>query len=151
MTHFKRKRLPTLAFELWSTREGIRFSYFEKDMRNQVLTQKRSSMSEHSKIAILTNELNRRFEMIDEQMEKEERVGIINHYTQQLVNSGYSWQQIREIIVSSLKGIHKKEIRRKEKGEKKFRTGEESLLSRIRKKLVENTEWYKKYEDQVYH
>ena len=29
-------------------------------------------------------------------------------------------------------------------GMKKFRTGEESLLSRIRKKLVENTEWYKK-------
>ena len=39
---FQNGRLPTLAFEIWSTKEGIRHSYYEKPMRNQVLTMKRS-------------------------------------------------------------------------------------------------------------
>ena len=46
---FQNGRLPTLAFEIWSTKEGIRLSYYENPMRNQVLTMKRSSMSENSK------------------------------------------------------------------------------------------------------
>ena len=145
---FPKKRLPTLAFELWSTKEGIRFSYFEKEMRNQVLTQKRSSMSENAKVSILTNELNRRFEMVDDKIEKEEKTDIVNHFTQQLVNSGYAWPQIREIVTSSLKGICKKDLRRKETNSKKFRTGEESLIAGIKKKLTENTEWYKSYEEE---
>ena len=71
-------------------------------------------MSENAKISILTNELNRRFEMMDEKIEQKEKNAIINQFTQQLINSGYTWAQIRDIIVSSLKGVIKKEIRRKE-------------------------------------
>ena len=37
---FKNGRLPTLSFELWSEKESVRHSYFEKCMRSQVLTQK---------------------------------------------------------------------------------------------------------------
>ena len=112
---FSTGRLPTLAFEIWSSVEGIRHSYYEKPMRNQVLTEKRSSMSEHSKMAILTNELNRRFLMMDDGIPTEEKIEKIDQYTQQLYNSGYAWPQIRDIIVSSLKGLQKIEIKRKEK------------------------------------
>ena len=52
---FNTNRLPTLSFEAWSSKEGIRYSYYEKSMRSQILTQKRSSQSEQSKFAILTN------------------------------------------------------------------------------------------------
>ena len=58
---FQNSRLPTLSFELWSTENGLAHSYFEKEMRSQVLTVKRSSMPEKSKFSILVNELNRRF------------------------------------------------------------------------------------------
>jgi len=65
-TDFSKGRLPTLAFELWSEKEGLRHSYFEKNMRSQLMTMKRSSQSEHSKFSILVNELSRRFEVLDD-------------------------------------------------------------------------------------
>ena len=39
-TDFQNAKLPTLGFELWSTRESLRHSYFEKPMKSQVLTEK---------------------------------------------------------------------------------------------------------------
>ena len=71
---FNNHRLPTLSFELWSTENGIAHSYFEKEMRSQVLTMKRSSMPEQSKFSILVNELNRRFEVMSEDVTIEEKV-----------------------------------------------------------------------------
>ena len=110
-TDFSKGRLPTLAFELWSEKEGLRHSYFEKNMRSQLMTMKRSNQSEHSKFSILVNELSRRFEVLDDSIEIGEKVEIIDHYTQQLKNSGYTSDQILEIIVSGLKGIIRKEER----------------------------------------
>ena len=62
---FSKKRLPTLSFEMWSEKTGLRHSYFEKSMRSQIMTQKRSSQSEQSKVSILVNELTRRFDVLD--------------------------------------------------------------------------------------
>ena len=140
---FSNQRMPTLGFEIWSTKEKIRHSYYEKEMRSQILTEKRSSQSENQKFAILTNEMNRRMQMMDEDVGLEEQIEKVDHFTQQLVNSGYKWGQIREIIVSSLKGSLKKELRRKEKEEMRYRTSEQTLEARIRKRLIENTQWYK--------
>ena len=126
-TYFPNKRLPTLSFELWSTKEKLRHSYYEKEMRSQVLTEKRRSQAENQKFAILTNELNRRLQMMDGEVEEDEQIEKIDHYSQQLVNSGYQWGQIREIVVSSLKGFKKKELRKKERKENRYRTAEETL------------------------
>ena len=86
--------------------------------------------------------MNRRFEMMDDEISTEEKVSIVDHFTQQLVNSGYSAQKIKEIIVSSLKGIRRKEKRRKEQGNK-YRSARETLVERMNKKLLEATTWYK--------
>ena len=59
-------------FEIWSTNEGISKSFFEKPMRSQVLTMKKSSMPENSKYSILINELNRRFEVMSQDITVEE-------------------------------------------------------------------------------
>ena len=139
---FANKRLPTLSFQLWSERNGLRHSYYEKDMRAQVLTMKRSSQSEQSKFSILVNELQRRFEVLDKNIENEEKVDIIDHYTQQLVNSGYSSEQVREIVESGMKGVLKKEKRRNE-GDRRYRSSKETLYDRNIKKLTENTNWYR--------
>ena len=42
--------------------------------------------------------------MMDEEVDEVERVEKIDHFTRQLINSGYQWSQIREVVVSSLKG-----------------------------------------------
>ena len=47
-----------------------------------------------------------------ESIELDEKIGVVDKYCQQLVNSGYSQKQIREIVVSSLKGTYKKEKRK---------------------------------------
>ena len=106
---FENKRLPTLSFQMWSEKSGLRYSYFEKEMRSQILTMSRSSQSEKSKISILVNELNRRLYMIDKDVEEEERIEIVDHFTTQLLRSGYNINQILEIVQSSLLGMMKKE------------------------------------------
>ena len=119
---FSNGRLPTLSFQLWSEKGGIRHTYYEKSMRSQVLTQKLSSQSEQSKYSILVNELTRRFEVMDKNISVEERTEVVDHYTQQLKNSGYSNDQIRVIIQSSRKGIIRKEENRKNR-EFAYRSG----------------------------
>ena len=62
------------AFEIWSIREGIQYSYYENPNRNQVLTEKVSSMPEQNKMVILSNELKRLFLMMDDLIEDWEKV-----------------------------------------------------------------------------
>ena len=80
-------------------------------MQSQVMTMSRSSQSENSKISISVNELNRRFEMMEYMISEDERVAEVYHYVQQLINSEYSITQIREIVLSSIRGMQKKEKR----------------------------------------
>ena len=139
---FENRRLPSLSFDIWSGENGKRHSYYEKPMRSQILTMERSSQAENSKFSILVNELSRRFEMMDDEISTEEKIETVDHFTQQLVNSGYTQQKIKEIIVSSLKGVRRKEKRRKDM-KSKYRSAEESLVERMNKKLLESTSWYK--------
>ena len=142
---FQNKRLPTLSFQIWSDETGIRHSFYEKEMRSQILTMKNSSQSEQSKYSILVNELTRRFEVLDSRIEISEKIEIIDHYTQQLVNSGYAYDQIRDIIESSLKGVKRKEERRK-LAPKRYKSAEETIGERNVKKLTEATSWYREKE-----
>ena len=143
---FQKKRLPTLSFEIWSTDKGIRHSYFEKEMRSQILTMSESSQPENAKYSILVNELNRRFEVMDKDISKEEKIEIIDHFTSQLRNSGYSHQMALEIIMSSLKGMKNKEKRRTE-GENRYKSAVQTLSTRLHKKLTEAVNWYKRERD----
>ena len=43
-------------------------------MRSQILTMDRSSMPENAKFSILVNELNRRFEVIDKNIDQTEKI-----------------------------------------------------------------------------
>ena len=141
---FEDHRLPTLSFTMWPTEEGIAHSYFEKQMRNQVLLVERSAMGKQSLFAILSNELRRRLEVLDEKLPLNEKIQVVNKFTQQLVNSEFAWKQIREIVTSALIGHVRREKRRKDSGKKRYRSGKESLNSRVEKKLLEKYQWFKK-------
>ena len=69
--------------------------------------------------------------MMDSRITIEEKKEKIEHFTQQLINSGYNWSTIREIIVSSLRSVIRKEKKRIETGEKRYRTGEESMETNL--------------------
>ena len=137
---FKNQRLPTLSFELWSERQGLKHSYFEKDMRSQVLTMQRSSMAEQSMFSILVNELVRRFEVMSASLEESEQISIVNHYMKQLRNSGYNNKQAKDNVISAIRGVMRKRERRSNQ-ERRYLTGEETLENRITKKLTEASNW----------
>ena len=126
-TDFGDNRLPTLSFALWPEGDGLNHSYFEKEMRNQVLVVERSALSRNSIMAIMSNELRRRLEVLGESVNLIEKEKVINKYAQQLVNSEYNWKQIREIVVSGLTGYVRKENSRKVTKKPKFRSGQTSL------------------------
>ena len=69
--------------------------------------------------------------MMDSKISTEEKIEKIDHFCKQLVNSGFTWEQIREVTVSGLKGIMKKEAKhREEETERKKLRGIELDKSR---------------------
>ena len=117
-------------------------------MRSQILTMKNSSQSEQSKYNILVNELIRRFEVMDDEIDTTEKIEVVDHYTQQLINSGYNGEQVRDIIESGLKGMKKRREERKKARGSRFRSAEETIEERTTKKLIESTTWYKDREQE---
>ena len=87
---FPEKRLPTLDFYLWVVGGLLLWSYFEKAMRSQLIMMKRSAQGEQQKMDILSNELVRRMSNICDKVENQEKVDVIDHYSKQLKNAGYS-------------------------------------------------------------
>ena len=88
---FSNKRLPTLDFNLWQEEEGIlTHSYYEKEMKTQLMIEKDSAMAVKQKYTIMTNELTRRLYNIDEEVpDKEAEIEeVLETFTKQLKNSG---------------------------------------------------------------
>ena len=141
---FVEKRLPTLDFYMWVEKGTIKHSYYEKPMRTQMVLMKRSSMGIQQKMDILSNELIRRLSSVGEGVPKEEKIAIIDHYTKQLLNSGYDRKQTREIIICGIRGYRNKVERRKKAGENFYRKASSTLRSRVKKKLTEKNNWYRK-------
>ena len=48
---FPNGRLPTLSFQMWSESDGLRHSFYEKDMRSQILTHKKVAKVNSQSIA----------------------------------------------------------------------------------------------------
>ena len=54
-------------------------------------------MGKQAIMSIMTNELIRRLQVIDDKLDISEKMLVIEKYVQQLINSEYNWRQIREI------------------------------------------------------
>ena len=65
-------------------------------MRLKILTMSRSSQDENSKHSILVNELNRRFEVMDNLISDKEKVEKIDHFVEQLYKSGHNEKKMKE-------------------------------------------------------
>merc|ERR1711911_527563 len=104
---------------------------------------KESAMSQSQKIAILSNDLLRRLSNCSETVENSEKVKIVDDYIETLNVSGYSEKEIKEIIESGLTGFVRKVERLRKAGVPFHRPATTTLQSRIKKKLLEKTNWYK--------
>ena len=81
--------------------------------------------------------------MLDDNKDLSEKIKIVDHYSQKLINFGYSKEKVRDIVRSGLKGIMRKESKRM-KLSFKYRGAHETLGDRLSKKLLEATTWCKK-------
>ena len=143
---FPDKRVPTLDFTLWQVEDGeLSHSYFEKDMKTQVMIEKESAMGTTQKFTRQSNELTRRLYNVDEDLpaKEEEVYGIVEQFTKQAKNSGWSRRDTREIVISGYGAWRKRLERRKEEGGAQYRSASSSLVMRTRKKLTGREDWFK--------
>ena len=124
--------------------DGILFhTYFEKAMKNQLTVMQRSAMSEHQRMAILSNELVRRLSNIHREVLMEELTGVVEQYVKQLKTSGYGRKQTREVIICGIVGWRRRLERRENEGKGQYLSAKDTLASRTEAKLMEKTTWFK--------
>ena len=121
----------------------MNFSFFQKSIKTPFVVMKDSAMGQSQKISILSIDLLRRLSNCSETVEMSEKVQIIDDYTETLSVSGYSKREIKEIIESGLTGFVRKVERLRKAGIPFHRPASMTLQGRIRKKLLEKTNWYK--------
>ena len=133
-------------------RKKINFGFFQKKMKNPFCIMKNSAMSEKSKIIILAQDLIRRMSHINEKISQEERDSVVNDYIDRLVRSGYTEEQVRQIIQSGLTGYVRKLQRAKKTGTPFHKPAKMTLKTRMKKRLTQRESWYKntkRNEDEV--
>ena len=142
---FENGKIQTLDFEMWyDKRHGIvRHGFFEKPIRTPLVVMERSALSCKQKHSILANDLVRRLSNLDMTLGISDHIGVINDYTYKLKISGYTRGQAKEIIVSGIRGFRNKVERRKREGQPFYRHAKKTLASRVKKKLLGKTSWYK--------
>ena len=141
---FSNMRLPTLDFNLFVHNDcEIRHSFFEKPCNTPYVVMERSAMGEQAKHSILAQDLIRRLSNVGEALFEEEKLQVINAYTEKLKVSGYNRKQTREIVISGLRGYNAKKQRAAKSGKPFYRLARDTLKARIKKKLTEKTKWYK--------
>ena len=144
---FDNKRLPTLDTAIWieNSEKGnfLKYSFYEKPMKNPYCVMKSSAMSEKSKIQILSQDLIRRMQNVCQTISQSQKNEIIDNYSDRLFRSGYSQSQVREIIVSGLVGYENKLARAARQNIPLHRPAAATLKNRLHKKLTQRQNWFK--------
>jgi hypothetical protein len=112
-------------------------------MKTPLVIGAESAMSEHQKMSILSNEVIRRMSNISMDKSQSERTGVVDTFTRELKNSGYSRSKAREIVVCGLLGLERKKKRRKRERQPFHRPAKSTLNKRTVKKLNGKQSWFK--------
>ena len=139
---FSNGRLPTLDFTCWVVNNKVLYSFFQKPMARKTVINRQSALSEKTKVTSLSQDLIRRMKNTSEDLPMDERIAIIDEYTKQLIASGYSLNQTKNIIESGLLG-YETLVRKVEKGDAVLhRSASEGAGARKRKKLLGKGNWF---------
>ena len=129
-------------FEAWVVNNKVFYSFFQKPMARKTVINKKSALSEKTKVTTLSQDLIRRMKNTSEDLPISERIAIIDEYTTQLFASGYSQDQTRKIIEAGLLG-YETLVKKVKKGEAVLhRSANEGAGARKRKKLLGKGNWF---------
>ena len=136
--------LPTLDTDLKVKEDNqVQYTFYEKPVSSNVCIQKNSAMDQNSKMKILANDLIRRLLNTSEAMGIEERIKIVDQYSQKLINSGYGVDQVQKIIINGIKGYERRLKEDRDGSRGLHRTAGQSAGIRTRNKLLDKSEWFK--------
>ena len=155
---FVDRKLPTLDFKMWLEGENddgkekperddckkrIMYSFYEKPMASPFSVMEKSALPENSKNATLAQELVRRMMNTSELLTQEERNEVIEKFIIRLKRSGYHEDQIRNIVMSGLKGYETKKEKAKLNDEKLHRSAKSTQAKRHWKKVMGKSTWFR--------
>ena len=151
---FNNGRLPTLDFELWvnekenettgeDDRGKIYYSFYEKEVSSRFCLMEKSAMAENSKNSTLSQEVIRRMLNTSELLPQGERNQVLEKFISKLEISGYNRAQIKNIIMSGLKGYESKVQRSRKQKTDLHRDAANTAGARNKKKLLGKTNWFK--------
>ena len=113
-------------------------------MKTPFISMARSAMCNHQKMQINSNELTRRLSNIQvESVERKEILEIVEQYTKEVKNSGYTCSQAKEMICSGIKGWQSRFRKRKRNNQDFYRLAKDTLEERMKKELTEKETWFK--------
>ena len=123
----------------------VEYHYYEKPTTSKTTIQSASAMGENSKMQCLSNDLVRRLMNTMEGLPDSKRAEVIDNYGVKLMTSGFSREQCQRMVVNGIKGyLRMKERRMKAGGGQRIHlTAQESQGSRVRKKLMGKSSWFK--------
>ena len=139
--------LPTLDTSL---RVGgnncVEFKYYEKPTTANFSIHAASAMAENPKVQCLSNDVVRRLMNTMDELPGYRRAEVVDGYGIKLLTSGYSREQVMKIVANGVKGYLRKRKRRTVtgRGRRIHLTAQESQASRIRKRMLGKSSWYKK-------
>ena len=118
-------------------------AFYEKGMSAKTVIHRDSALSENSKVASLSQNVVRHMRNTSERLDIQERVAVVNKFTQRMANSGYSKQQAKKIIISGLKGYEAARKRAENSGLRLHRSAKSGAEGRNIRKLLAKISWYK--------
>jgi hypothetical protein len=139
--------LPTLDFKLRiSATNIIEYSFFEKPTASNRCLQEDTALNQNSLIMALSNEVGRRLDNCSPTVPIQDKVAILDTFSQKMINSGHSIKTVRVILMGGIKGFQRRVARSQERGEPIHRSSNQSAKARRTKKLLARTQWFRKDE-----
>ena len=140
--------LPTLDFKLRINAANIiEYSFFEKPTASNRCLQEDTALNQNSLIMALSNEVGRRLDNCSPTVPIQERVAILDTFSQKMINSGHSIKTVRVVLVGGIKGFQRRVARSQERGEPLHRSSNQSAKARRMKKLLARTQWFRKNDE----
>ena len=140
---FPENKLPTLDFKMWVEDNKIMYSFYQKEVANKAVINKLSALSENVKVASLTQNLIRRCKNTSELLSMEERLAVIDQFTEQVLACNYSRDQTKKIVSAGLIGYENMKLAANKSGSGIHKGAAEGAVERRRKKLVGKSSWFK--------
>ena len=100
---FENKYLPTLDVETRIEMDGyIKYKFFSKPMKNNMVIQNGTGLSQDIVFSSLRQEVIRRLSNTCERVASDEKIGLLEDFTQLMINSGHKFTFIRSVLMQGL-------------------------------------------------